>query len=154
MNHLEVVFNIKIFDEEKQDILIAYLLAFGFDSFHQKENTLHAFIDKNIFVKETLEDYLSKYFSIDIEKVLALEEKNWNSVWEESFEPIYIENQCCIRAPFHSKDEKIQYDIVITPKMSFGTGHHSTTMLMMKQITSLCQIFQTYYHRQKKCKKK
>ena len=87
-NHLEVVFNIKSFDKNQQDILIGHLFSFGFDSFQQKESTLHAFIEESQFDKKHLEAYISKYLEFDIIDILKLENKNWNLIWEESFEPI------------------------------------------------------------------
>jgi ribosomal protein L11 methyltransferase len=61
----------------------------------------------------------------------TIAEKNWNEVWESNFEPILIDGKCSVRAPFHKKPENVLYDIVIEPKMSFGTGHHETTSMMI-----------------------
>src|SRR5690606_4074845 len=63
--------------------------------------------------------------------------KNWNEEWEKSFEPIVVDNRCVIRADFHSLSQSYPYEIIITPKMSFGTGHHQTTWLMIKAMLDL-----------------
>jgi len=122
-------------DEEAQQILAAYLAAGDFDAFENLSDGLVAFIPTtqfdNLFLKTALEN-----FGI-IESDCAFENiapQNWNAVWESNFEPIYVNKVCAVRAPFHAPME-VEIDIIIEPKMSFGTGHHATTFMMMEYMT-------------------
>lgn len=117
------------------EILIAELSELGFDSFEETKEALSAYILasenhpdilKNLQILNSTEFEVS-YFSEEIQPV------NWNAEWEKNFSPINVENRCTIRAPFHPKPET-GLDIVIEPKMSFGTGHHATTYMMSKFI--------------------
>jgi len=117
------------------DILIAQLGEVGFESFVENEDGLSAYIQKIDWNEHILEDIQilnSKEFEItytyqDIAPI------NWNKTWESNFNPIIVDDVCSVRAPFHEKPNT-QYDIVIEPKMSFGTGHHETTKMMIQHI--------------------
>ena len=114
------------------DILIAELAALGFDSFVETETGLLAYIPK-AEVRPDLKELRilsNPDFRITC-NVSEVAPENWNQAWEENFEPILIENRCAIRAPFHEAFD-VPYDIVIEPKMSFGTGHHETTHMMVQ----------------------
>lgn len=120
------------------DILIAELAALGFDSFLETEYGLLAYVKKELWNPKALRNvYIldNEDFSIEYE-VSEIEQLNWNEEWEKNFEPINIDNQCVVRAPFHDKPD-VLYDIVITPKMSFGTGHHETTHMMLQLVLGL-----------------
>jgi len=124
--------------EPATEILIAELGEVGFESFVENENGVTAFILEDDFREELLHDIQilrSTEFQIFYEKEV-IEKVNWNSEWEKNFKPIQISNQVSIRAPFH-KNPKLPIDIVIEPKMSFGTGHHETTHLMVQQLLNL-----------------
>ena len=117
------------------DILIAELGEVGFESFVEHETGIQAYIQKG----EWREDILSEVtilgnpqFKFDYD-VKELEQENWNATWERNFQAIRVGDQCEVRAPFHEKS-KVAYDIVIEPKMSFGTGHHETTHMMLQLI--------------------
>lgn len=115
---------------EKQEILIAELSDFGFDGFEQSESSLIANAPVDNMNKTEVESFLNRQgvpFTIQI-----IQEQNWNAQWEQSFEPIIIENFCVVRAAFHPPVEGVRYNIVVTPKMSFGTGHHATTYMMLQ----------------------
>ena len=117
------------------DILMAELGEAGFESFVETDWGVQAYIQKT----EWREDILSSIqiiqnaqFDITFQ-VREIAQENWNETWENNFHPIQIDNRCAVRAPFHQKFE-VQYDIVIEPKMSFGTGHHETTYMMLQCI--------------------
>lgn len=111
-------------------ILLAFLSEAGFDSFQETEAGLIAFgstteAEKWVEVLEELQAQFSFTFSSE-----ALEEKNWNEEWEKQFSPIKIGNRLRIRADFHVADPTVERELIITPKMAFGTGHHATTHMM------------------------
>ncbi|MBC7862686.1 MAG: 50S ribosomal protein L11 methyltransferase [Bacteroidia bacterium] len=116
------------------DVLIALLGENGFESFSEAENGFDAFVQESELDRNTLpqeKDVEGFSFTYTEEKQ---EQKNWNAEWEKSFSPVFVEDYCCIRAPFHEKPNGFRLDILITPKMSFGTGHHDTTRLMTKNL--------------------
>lgn len=116
--------------EEQQEILISQLSDLGADGFEQTGNYLIAYFNENMFksyeVNELLKDYS---FTTN-----TIEEKNWNEVWESNFEPVVVNSFCAIRAEFHQPITTVEHEIIITPKMSFGTGHHATTYMMIEQM--------------------
>ena len=117
------------------EILIAQLSQLGFDSFQEHENGISAYVDSKISSEIDLKDIQilnTEEFKISFE-IISVEKQNWNIKWESNFEPIYVDNICCVRAPFHPKSD-YKYDLVIEPKMSFGTGHHETTSMMISFI--------------------
>lgn len=117
-------------DAGRQDMLVAMLQDYGFDGFEQTDSLLIANGFENAIDDAGAEQYLTSN-GISFSKTL-LDEENWNKMWESDFEPIIIDNYCAVRASFHEPVENVEYDIVITPKMSFGTGHHATTWMMLK----------------------
>lgn len=116
-------------DEELQNILIAELEGIGFYAFEQTDNQLHAFIGDQQLDESTLSEIVNNYGLI-YQKTM-IKEENWNALWESNFQPVWVNNFCSIRADFHEPIKDVDYDIIITPKMSFGTGHHSTTHMMV-----------------------
>ena len=124
--------------EPATEILIAELGEVGFESFTENEDGITAYIQKKDWHKDILEDIQilnSDEFKISYESA-EIEQVNWNTEWEKNFEAIQVNDQISVRAPFHA-DPKLEYDIVIVPKMSFGTGHHETTHLMLQQLLDL-----------------
>ena len=121
--------------ESVKGIIIAKLSIYDFDSFIQTEFGVKGYTSKKINEFDDIQKiFSSKDYSIS-SNIIKIKESNWNKKWEESFKPKIIEN-CIIRADFHDKKiyKKYKYDIVINPKMSFGTGHHETTFMMIKSI--------------------
>lgn len=144
MNYIEVDFCIKALDTAEinanmaREILIAELGAINFESFVNTEQGLQAYIQEQDFNKEELDSLFilsNPDFDIQFEHK-TIEQQNWNAEWEKNFEAIEVDGRCVVRAPFH--DEKdVEFDIVIEPKMSFGTGHHETTHQMIAQLLEM-----------------
>jgi len=138
MDYLEFDFTITP-KESGTEILAAVLAEVGFESFVETETGILAYIPESKFsagVVEKLDIMQNKEFSIQFQ-YKSIEDKNWNAEWESSYSPVVIAGKCCVRAPFHPKNESCEYDIIIEPKMSFGTAHHETTSLMIEQIMAL-----------------
>lgn len=117
------------------EILIAELGYAGFESFVETEEGVTAYIQKEEWRDDILED-IQILTSDEFEITYTFEEiaqTNWNAEWEKNFNPIVVDNLCAVRAPFHDKFDT-EYDIIIEPKMSFGTGHHETTHMMIQHI--------------------
>ena len=117
------------------DILIAELGEAGFESFVENEEGVLAYIQKtdwNVAIIEQIDILKNDLFKIEYQ-YKEIEQQNWNATWEQNFNPIQVGEKCVVRAPFHEKP-KVEFDIVIEPKMSFGTGHHETTHMMLQHI--------------------
>lgn len=120
------------------EILIAELGMVGFESFVENEDGVIAYIQKQDWQESILDDIQiikSDEFSINFQKS-EVEQTNWNKEWEKNFNPIQVDDKVSVRAPFHPKPN-LDFDIVIEPKMSFGTGHHETTHMMIQQMLFL-----------------
>lgn len=111
-------------------MLIALMSEEGYDGFEETETDLQAFIPEEEFTEEKLKEILLP-FSKQYEKEI-IAPKNWNAEWESNYEPVIVDDFVAVRAHFHQPIATVQHEIVITPKMSFGTGHHATTWQMMK----------------------
>ena len=139
MNYIKVTAEINPFSTEKAEILMAFLADIGYESFMEIDNGIEAFIPKKNFDHKKLETISLIGEDIDIEfKYEEIPDKNWNEEWEKNyFKPIVIKDTCVVRSPFHDPMPKIPLEIIIDPKMSFGTGHHETTSMMMETILEL-----------------
>ena len=124
--------------EPASDILIAELGEAGFESFVEEEDDVLAYIQKTDWSSDILDDiYIFGNSNFEITyQYKEIAQENWNATWEQNFQPIIVDDVCMIRAPFHEKIQ-VDYDIVIEPKMSFGTGHHETTHMMLQHILQL-----------------
>lgn len=119
-------------NQQDQEILLARLSDAGFDAFEQDPTGLIAYINESAY-HDLPDDVLGDH-EFTVKKFSP---QNWNAAWETSFEPVLVRDFCGIRASFHQPLESVRYEIIITPKMSFGTGHHATTWLMIDQISEL-----------------
>lgn len=140
MNYIEVVFTIEPYEEYISDILTSELGEIGFESFSQTPEGLNAYIPTKLFEATTLELLISDFpFEAAINyETTEIAAKNWNEEWEKNyFEPIVIGNECVIHSSFHKNVPTATYDIVIDPKMAFGTGHHETTSLVIGQLLTM-----------------
>ncbi|HVG14085.1 MAG TPA: 50S ribosomal protein L11 methyltransferase [Chitinophagaceae bacterium] len=130
MNHIQ--FSI-IASPAEQEVLIAQLSEVGAEGFEEYTDRLLAYFIEGSFSIEIVNELVRSYSYQ--QEVLA--EKNWNAVWEENFTPVIVDNFCGIRAHFHEPVKGVDLEIVITPKMSFGTGHHATTYMMIEQMKGM-----------------
>lgn len=132
MHHFELIF-LHEGDTATTELLVALLAEAGCNSFMEEGERLMAYMEAESIDDSSFANIVSsnklhgiKYFGHE-----AMPDKNWNALWESAYEPVLIDNRCLIRAPFHPAVEGIQHDIVIMPRMSFGTAHHETTALMI-----------------------
>ena len=139
MDNIYIEYNFTFSPKEPiSEILIAELGNVGFESFVETENGVTAYIQKTDWSAEILADVFvlnSDEFSIEY-NLNEVPQTNWNAEWEKNFEPIQVDDLVSIRAPFH-ENPNLKYDIVIEPKMSFGTGHHETTHMMVQHLLQL-----------------
>ena len=120
---------------EQKEILIAQLADAGYEGFEEKDSSLDAFINSRSFDKIIVNEISFKYQTPYTKEKIA--ETNWNQVWESNFEPVIVNDYVAIRADFHKPIMNTKFEIVITPKMSFGTGHHATTYMMIELIKEI-----------------
>ncbi len=134
MNYIEAEFVINPYSEDISDWIVAEAGDAGFESFISEPPALKAYINKDAYSKEEMDRIAGMFSSLDgisvTCKVSDVENRNWNEIWESNFEPIIVGDLFSVRAPFHKNVRKTKHDIVIEPKMAFGTGHHQTTMMM------------------------
>jgi ribosomal protein L11 methyltransferase len=130
MNSIQISIEAK---EEQQEILISQLSDLGVDGFEQTDNYLIAYFNENTFKSYDVNELLKGYSFT----TKTIEEKNWNQEWESNFQPVVVDNFCAIRAEFHKPIKDVEHEIIITPKMSFGTGHHATTYMMIEQMRDI-----------------
>lgn len=136
MNYFEFTFNLDTNTQIEEDVAIAFLSEIEFESFCTEDRLFKAYVSETNFSRESLDQFVSDYKIIESNVNLLLKQ-NWNAQWESSFSPVEIDDSCIIRAKFHDINKKYEYDIIIEPKMSFGTGHHETTSLMIKEMLRL-----------------
>jgi ribosomal protein L11 methyltransferase len=114
------------------EILMAFVSEFAFESFESTDDGFVGYINEEhvtgLYFDFELEDITYSYVVNKIETI------NWNAEWENNFEPVLVDNLLCIRAPFHEQNFSVKHEIIIMPKMSFGTGHHQTTRLVCKNM--------------------
>ena len=138
MNYFEVDFKIKDLIPNRE-ILTYRLGEVDFESFTEEDYGLKAYIQESLYKKESVEEIVSELSNLtEISfSTKLIQDENWNKTWEENFDPIYVDNKCVIRAPFHQIEKSFEYDIIIEPQMSFGTGHHETTYLIVRSLLEM-----------------
>ena len=128
MDHIKITF--PDLQPEQKEILIAQLADAGYEGFEETDTTLDAFIGEPNFDRTLLKEIAFKYQASYTSEKIA--ETNWNKVWESNFDPVIVDDFVAVRADFHQPITNTKFEIVITPKMSFGTGHHATTYMMIE----------------------
>ena len=136
MNYVELEVHV---ESDFSEIVMAELGEAGFESFVETDEGLLAYILESDFDENNIAELVSKYSELTAIATSwkSLERKNWNAEWEKSYEPIEVGDKIRVRATFHEPDPTFQHDLLIQPKMSFGTGHHETTWLVMNEQLSL-----------------
>ena len=137
MAYLEFVIPARSWNSSEKEILFAKMAQIGFEGFIEGEDDIQAFIDEEQYVAEELNQLIDELAGINIKlqyRFHRTEDQNWNEEWERKFEPVLIDERVLIRAPFHDSSADIDCTLIIEPKMSFGTGHHHTTKLMVREM--------------------
>ena len=133
MNYIQVQVN--DVNSEQRELLIALFADNGFEAFEETDTVLKAFIKEAEFNRPIVDEIMGSQDLVYTTTVIA--QQNWNAEWESSFEPIVVGDFVAIRAGFHTPVLQVKHEIIITPKMSFGTGHHATTYMMIEQMEGL-----------------
>ena len=136
MDYKQVAFQFSQIEEYQKDLLVGALGEIGFDTFEDTAEGFDAFILAKEFNEAALNEVLTG-FGDELQytyQVNEIEAQNWNEEWEKNFSPLIITDNCYVRATFHEAQPQYEYEIVIDPKMAFGTGHHQTTTMMMQYI--------------------
>lgn len=137
MDYIAVHIRIEPFSEAWAEIVEAEIEELGFDSFTVEDPFLNAFIPKDFFSEPNLKTMLSAFDGAEVRlshTVELVKEQNWNAAWESDFEPVVVGDQVTVRATYHKDLPRTRYNIVIDPQMSFGSGHHQTTTMMIEQL--------------------
>lgn len=138
MTYIEVTFTLTPWSETAQDVLTALAGDIGFESFVEEDHLLKAYIQQKLYSEEALQELVADFPMPDTAIAYTAEEqedKDWNEEWEKNFfQPIVIGGRCVIHSTFHKDVPPMEYDILINPQMSFGTGHHETTNLIVSRL--------------------
>ena len=136
-DYLEVSIRLDPFTQEGADILMAELSELPFDSFVTEEPVLKAYIPREQYRPQDVKVVLSGYDFVADLKAFPVQGRNWNKIWEDSFQPIVVDGTVTVKAPFNTDVPRTRYNIWIDPQMAFGTGYHQTTYMMMQRMLGL-----------------
>jgi ribosomal protein L11 methyltransferase len=138
MNYYALAIVPKEYTEERLEILTAVLGELPFDTFEETDKGLKAYIPEKDLTQDVDNELvaLSTQFDFSFEKTF-IPYQNWNSVWESNFQPIQVDDFVAVRADFHPNTEGVEFDLIVNPKMAFGTGHHETTYMMLQHMRSI-----------------
>jgi ribosomal protein L11 methyltransferase len=138
MDFIEITFPTAIAGDVLSELLPYWLENLNFEGFYESESGLKAYIQVTAYNKSEMEERIRQMHGKDIPiNENLIPDKNWNEEWERNYKPVVIDDICLIRAPFHPREREYPYEIVLEPKMSFGTGHHETTSLMISEILKI-----------------
>ena len=140
MRYTEVRIGIDPFSEENAEVVVAMTQEFPFESYVYDKPFLKAYIPTGKFNLQELERVVAEMDSFPFDVTISslpAEHKNWNEEWEKNFSPIVVSGRCTVKAGFHKELPETEFNIVIDPKMAFGTGHHQTTHLMIDQMLGM-----------------
>ncbi|ULQ57476.1 50S ribosomal protein L11 methyltransferase [Flavihumibacter rivuli] len=122
--------SITVSNTETREILVALLADAGYEGFVEEPGILKAFIAESAFDQQVLDQLVQPFAqAYELERIM---QRNWNAEWESQFQPVAVGDFCAVRADFHEPIKGVRHDIIVTPKMSFGTGHHATTYMMLE----------------------
>lgn len=138
MDYFEITFRLTGIPDDQRELFPYQIESLGFEGFNEIGSGLLAYIPSNLYDRDLLIETLrNQQIPEDCFSEARLPDKNWNEDWEKNFEPVVIDDRCLIRAPFHKPDSAYPLEIIIEPKMSFGTGHHATTSLMISEMLKI-----------------
>ena len=140
MEYIAVHIKIEPFSEEWAEIVEAGIVDLGFDSFTVEDPYLNAFIPKDLFSEPNLKTVLGGFTGFGFKlshSVELVREQNWNAAWESDFEPVVVGGEVTVKATYHKDLPKTRINVVIDPQMSFGSGHHQTTTMMIEQLLEM-----------------
>jgi len=132
---LYLQYDISNLSPEQSEMLIALLDMWGLQGFEEQEDALIASAPPGEVDEEEIDNYLKSGGFVYTKQLV--EQQNWNAIWESGFEPVIVDDFAAVRASFHRPVANVKYELIITPKMSFGTGHHATTYMMIQEMEGL-----------------
>ena len=141
MDYIEL--SCSLLNKDEAESLMFELAELGFDSFIEEENGFKGYIRNEVYVTldNEVKSLLQQFVKHEKYSFQLIKSQNWNAEWEKNFEPIEVDTRCYVRASFHALKSGFDHEIIITPKMSFGTGHHATTFLVMKEMLDNNDLF-------------